>query len=235
MTIKAVFFDLFETLISEFENGIRKAPRSTLLEEKLRVDANLFRKEWNARHEKRMDGTYSDFPSAVKDILHVLGHAADDEILERLHRERIAAKAIPFHTVDKDIILMLERIKGLGLKISLISNCTREEVAAWPSSELANFFDDRLFSYQVRAAKPNPKIYHLACERLGVSPSESIFVGDGGSNELEGAAKAGMISYQAAWFIPSHRIGRMADESKLTKPSELIDRIISRQRASLDG
>lgn len=223
MKIKAVFFDLFETLISEYENGSRKAPSSTLLEEKLSVDSKLFKKEWRSRQEKRMDGTYSDFPSVVKEILNVLGHVLDDGIIETLHRERITAKAIPFKNIDIEIIHMLEQIKELGIKICLISNCTHEEVTAWYSSDLPKYFDDSLFSYQVKVAKPNLKIYHHACERMGVSPNESLFVGDGGSNELDGATKAGMISYHATWFIPPYISERITDYPKLTKPSELLD------------
>ena len=40
--------------------------------------------------------------------------------------------------------------------------------------------------------KPNPGIYRLACERLGVEPSDCLFIGDGGSGELTGATNVGM-------------------------------------------
>lgn len=223
MRIKAIFFDLFETLISEFENGSRKAPRSTLLEEQLQVDTIRYRAEWNSRQGKRMDGTYSDFPTVMREILHVLEHPINEEIIEILHTERIAAKAIPFGNMDKSILLMLEELKKLGLKICLISNCTPEEVTAWHSSELAEYFDDALFSYEVKLAKPNPLIYQLACDRIGVSPEESLFVGDGGSNELHGAAKVGIDAYHATWFIPPYISERITDYPKLTKPAELID------------
>ncbi len=46
MVIKAVFFDLFETLISEYENGKRKAPRSTHFVEQLGIESKVFDKEW---------------------------------------------------------------------------------------------------------------------------------------------------------------------------------------------
>ena len=40
--------------------------------------------------------------------------------------------------------------------------------------------------------KPDPGIYQLACERLGVQPSGCLYIGDGGSNELTGATKVSM-------------------------------------------
>jgi FMN phosphatase YigB (HAD superfamily) len=84
-----------------------------------------------------------------------------------------------------------------------------------------------VFSYEVKLAKPNPMIYDLACERIGVSPTECIFVGDGGSKELDldDATKAGMIAYHATWFIPNFISERIMDYSKLTKPSDLLDPI----------
>ncbi|WP_042169521.1 HAD family hydrolase [Paenibacillus gorillae] len=225
MKVKAVFFDLFETLISEFENGSRKAARSTRLEEALGVDSKLFRKEWNARQLQRMDGAYSDFPSVIHEILEVLGHAADEEVVEALHQERIAEKAAAFDKLDQRILSMLEQVKELGIQICLISNCTHEEVTAWHSSGLAASFDAALFSYQVKAAKPNPDIYLLACEKMGVTPAEALFVGDGGSNELEGAAKVGMTAYQATWFVPPYISEKIAGYLKLAEPLELLEQI----------
>lgn len=186
------------------------------------MDSKLFDSEWSKRQEKRMDGTYPDFPSVVREIFSHLGFEVNDEIVDTLHRERILSKSIPFNPIDYDILKMLEQIKGVGMKTCLISNCTPEEVTAWHTSALAPYFDDAIFSYEVKAAKPNPLIYHLACERMGVSPFESVFIGDGGSNELEGAATVGMSVYHATWFIPPFISEKITGYFKLTKPSEFI-------------
>lgn len=49
--------------------------------------------------------------------------------------------------------------------------------------------------------KPEPAIYHLACEHLQVSPTETLFVGDGGSDEFQGAAAVSMQPIQAKWYL----------------------------------
>jgi HAD superfamily hydrolase (TIGR01549 family) len=221
LAIKAIFFDLFETLISEYANGKRKVPRSSFVEQ-LGIESKLFDQEWNIRQEKRMDGTYANFPSVVREIFSCLGHEVDEESIEAFHKERTLSKSVPFSNIDVEIVHMLEQIKSCGMKIGLISNCTPEEIKAWPSSDLAKYFDDVIFSYQVRVAKPNPAIYQLACQRMNVSPIESIFVGDGGSNELEGATKVGMSAYHATWFIPSFKSEKISGYPKLTKPSDLL-------------
>ena len=46
-------------------------------------------------------------------------------------------------------------------------------------------------------SKPDPRIYELALEQLGVEPREAIFVGDGANDELAGAERVGMRAVQA--------------------------------------
>ena len=57
---------------------------------------------------------------------------------------------------------------------------------------LDDLLDAPIFSSVVKVRKPDPRIYLLACERLSVAPGACLFVGDGGSRELSGAAVAGM-------------------------------------------
>jgi putative hydrolase of the HAD superfamily len=45
-------------------------------------------------------------------------------------------------------------------------------------------------SHSVALLKPGTSIYAMVCRRLGIDPSEAIFVGDGGANELHGATQA---------------------------------------------
>ncbi len=46
-------------------------------------------------------------------------------------------------------------------------------------------------SYEVGVQKPDPKIYQLALQQLGLTPDQAIFVGHK-SSELEGARNVGM-------------------------------------------
>jgi len=39
-----------------------------------------------------------------------------------------------------------------------------------------DFIDDLVYSHEVGLAKPDPRIYLLSCERLGVQPSEAVFI-----------------------------------------------------------
>jgi len=52
--------------------------------------------------------------------------------------------------------------------------------------------DVSVFSCAVGVRKPDPKIYTAVCTRLGVEAAACIYVGDGSSEELYGAAQVGM-------------------------------------------
>jgi putative hydrolase of the HAD superfamily len=54
-----------------------------------------------------------------------------------------------------------------------------------------NLVEDLVYSHEVGMSKPDPRIYELACARLGVAPAETIFVDDLERN-VAGARKAGM-------------------------------------------
>lgn len=218
--VHAIFFDLYETLVTEWENNQKKATYSI---NDLGLDEKTYRKEWSARRDRRMDGTFPDHQSVLRDILVSLGQSINESVLENIHQQRVNAKLVPFNKIEGVIIKMLQILKEKKIRIGLISNCTAEEVEGWQKSQIANLFDDVVFSYEVRQSKPNSNIYLTACNNLMVSPENSIFIGDGGSNELQGASKVGMKAYQATWFQPSHISERIIGFPKLENPMQIID------------
>jgi putative hydrolase of the HAD superfamily len=44
----------------------------------------------------------------------------------------------------------------------------------------------------VRLKKPDPRIYQLACDRLGLRPEDCLYIADGENHELAAAAKVGL-------------------------------------------
>lgn len=92
----------------------------------------------------------------------------------------------------------LRQLRDRGLPIGLITNCSSEIPLVWPDTPLAPLVDAAVFSCEacVRVRKPDPRIYAIACQRLGIAPSACLYVGDGGSGELSGAAAVGMTPLQ---------------------------------------
>jgi len=63
-------------------------------------------------------------------------------------------------------------------KIGIISNAAADWVGEILETEDVKLFDDIVISYKVGVTKPNPAIYRLALEHLGVKPEEAIFIDD---------------------------------------------------------
>lgn len=221
--IRAVFFDLFETLITEFADGKRKVPRSNINGAAFfQIPAEQFEQAWKERLRRRMTGQFPDYPSVLRDIASAAGRTIDEERIEALYQERLNSKAIVFEDIDENVIHMLKQLRQKGIRLGLISNCAEEEVRAWPACRLAPYFDAVILSCEVGVAKPDEEIYKLACQRLNVTPQESLFVGDGGSNELDGASRAGMAALHAAWFVPPWISEKFAQYPKLTAPADIL-------------
>jgi len=231
--IKAVLFDLFETLITERNRTI--IPGSVVAE-RLGLDERASTAQWRARMQARMIGTFPDYASVLVDICSALGAPANMEAIRRLQEERVASHAELFYNLDPNVLDMLEKIRAMGIKTGLVSNASCEEITAWEDSPLSKLIDAAVFSCEVGFTKPGPEIYLTACEQLGVDPRECIYVGDGGSNELPGAAALGMKIRRATWFTDQfpeeYRINHDqkwdVNYPKLRTPAELLEEIRNR-------
>lgn len=80
-----------------------------------------------------------------------------------------------------------------------------EEAKAIRASVLMPFFDVVLLSCELGMQKPEREIFEKCLADLAVTPEECLYVGDGGSLELETARSFGMKTLQAGWFIKNHQ------------------------------
>jgi putative hydrolase of the HAD superfamily len=91
-----------------------------------------------------------------------------------------------------DALETLAFLKAEGYKTGLISDCSTEVPTIWKETPLAPLIDVAVFSCVAGVKKPDPRIYQVAIERLGDEPQKCLYIGDGSSQELTGALKAGM-------------------------------------------
>ena len=194
--IKAVIFDMYETLITHYESPI-------YFGKEIAMDAGMpvenFQKVWMETFSERTVGKIS-----FEEILERIFRDNDcysEEVMDLVLSKRMAVKEDCFRHLHKEIIPMLEQLKEKGIKIGLISNCFSEEVVAIRNSILYPYFDVPLLSYEEKLQKPDEEIFTRCMDRLGVKPEECIYIGDGGSFELEAATKVGMKAMQAVWYL----------------------------------
>jgi putative hydrolase of the HAD superfamily len=86
----------------------------------------------------------------------------------------------------------MHELRRREIGTGLITVCSEDVVDVWPETPFCGLFDAEVFSCSCGLSKPDPRIYGLALEKLGVEPSDALFVGDGANDELAGAERVGM-------------------------------------------
>jgi putative hydrolase of the HAD superfamily len=143
---------------------------------------------WHAAYAQRITG---NLESSLRTVCQALGVAIDDAGVQRAMQIRYAAHAAMF-VPRPDASPVLRRLRALGYRIGLLTNCTSEVPQLWREGPLAPLVGATVFSCAEGLSKPDPAIYALAASRLGTRPSRCVFVGDGADSELVGASAAGM-------------------------------------------
>ena len=82
--------------------------------------------------------------------------------------------------------------RAAGIRTAVLSNGIREVVAQLDVERpLHAHFDVVVISFDVGCAKPDPRIYQITLDRLGVAPADALFVDDRADN-IEGARQQGI-------------------------------------------
>ena len=194
--IKAVIFDMYETLITHYESPL-------YFGKQMAMDAGIpeddFVKVWRQTEDDRAIGKLT-LEQAIEVVLKQ-NNRYSEEILNNIVGKREAAKIECFKHLHPEIIPMLEELKKQGLKIGLISNCFSEEAKVIRDSILFPYFDAAYLSFEQEIQKPDKEIFIRCINELQVCAEECLYVGDGGSFELETAMELGMKAIQAVWYL----------------------------------
>ena len=196
MRYRAVIFDLFGTLVHSFviqQHATHISQKAT----GLGLPADKLSEVWGKTRKDRETGRFATIADNLRFVCAELRAVPSEEQIENAARAYLES-ARAAHTIRHDAVATLEAIKNAGHQVGLVSDCAPHVPSLWPTWPLAPLVDIPIFSCSVGVKKPDPRIYLLACEQLAVHPSECLYVGDGGSQELTGASKVGMTAVQVA-------------------------------------
>lgn len=194
--IKAVIFDMFETLVTHFESPVYMAKQICA---DIGIPEPRFREIWDVTDEDRTLGKKT-LEEVIEAIL-MANNCYSREIFEMIIKKRKQSKIECFNHIHPEVLPMLTAIKEMNIKIGLITNCYFEERDVIQNSVLFDYFDAVCMSCELGLSKPNAAIYHKCAQSLEVVPNECLYIGDGGSFELEAAQAIGMHTMQAAWYL----------------------------------
>ena len=194
--IKAVIFDMFETLVTHFESPIYMAKQ---ISDDIGIAEQKFREIWDSTGDDRTLGK-SSLEEVIEEILKV-NNCYSSELFEKIITKRRMSKMECFEYIHPELIPLFTRLKEMNIKIGLITNCFFEERDVIKKSIFFDYFDSVCMSCEIGLKKPDVKIYKKCMKDLEVEAEECIYVGDGGSCELETAQALGMNPLQAAWYL----------------------------------
>ena len=194
--IKAVIFDMFETLVSLFQG---RTYFSEDIAADIGIPTEMFRTVWHLSETDRSTGVLT-VEDALGKVLTALNVSGDQ--VQRIAEKRWEALGDTFDAIPPATFDLLNELKQRGILIGLISNCFSDEAIRIQNCRLYQYFDAVKLSFEQGICKPDPAIYYRIAAELGVEPEECLYVGDGGSNELAVAKEIGMKPVQALWFRP---------------------------------
>ena len=85
----------------------------------------------------------------------------------------------------------VQELKRMGLNVYYLSNYSAFSIAANPDVlDFIPCMDGGVFSFEVKAVKPEPEIYRCLCEKFGLKPEECLFTDDVPAN-VKGAQACG--------------------------------------------
>jgi putative hydrolase of the HAD superfamily len=187
---KAVLFDLFHTLASV-------PPPATAGEIPISQILGVPGDEWHRLYYDddvlgRCLGHICDDVEVMRRVTHAIDPTVDEDKILAAVKSRRRRFEMGLLGVEPQTIDAIDRLRAAGVRTALVSDAGADDVDAWGDSPLRTRFDVTVFSYKVGFRKPDARIYKHALDAIGVSSSDALFVGDGGSDEHRGARAVGM-------------------------------------------
>ncbi|KAF4408233.1 HAD-IA family hydrolase [Streptomyces lycii] len=181
---------VYEAVLCDIDGVLRHWPPADLLERAHGLPAGCFAAAAFApeRLQPAVTGRVSDeeWRSGVADALALACGSADRA------RSAVAAWSAQVPSVDRDVVALLTRAREVA-KVALVSNATTRLEADLAGQGLAGLAHVVVNTARIGVAKPDPRVYGTAADRVGAAPHRCLFVDDTGVN-VAAAREAGMTA-----------------------------------------
>jgi putative hydrolase of the HAD superfamily len=160
---------------------------------------------------------------------------------DRVYRRLLAELDVPFtdavassvygaftdlgnYRLFPDVLPTLHRLRAGGLRMGVVSNFEDWLEQLLESLAVTSFFEVRVISGVEGMEKPDPRIFLLALDRLGVEPQEAVYVGDSVAFDVEPARRVGMVGIllDRRGRFPDHPGPRIASLDELAGMLEVV-------------
>jgi putative hydrolase of the HAD superfamily len=185
-----VLIDLFGTVVQPFPMDRHERALGAAAEA-VGLDPARCHRAWIADYENRILGRSGAIAEQLGLVAAAQGVALEPACLRRA-AEGYAAFSTELMKPLPGALAVLEKLAELDVPVGLVSNAAPDFVTAFDRSSLRPLFRASVFSCSAGVAKPAVAIYLRAATKLGITPGQLLFVGDGSDDELVGAAEAGL-------------------------------------------
>lgn len=186
MNVKAVIFDLGGVVFDSPLSFIRAYEERHGLPENLiaRVVGGYGGDDGAWQRLERGEMMLAEFCSRFDDDIRAFGVSVRTADLMQGMSEQSRARPV--------MLAAIRKLRGLGFKVGALTNnwVTHDGYDAM-MQPLRDEFHAFVESCKVGMRKPDPRIYQLACERIGTAPEAAVFLDDIGGN-LKAAKALGM-------------------------------------------
>jgi putative hydrolase of the HAD superfamily len=190
---QAVLFDFFGTLTRPIQRG----PGHRVTAQVLGCPPDTFVELLDRTFYERAAGRFGSAEATLRWLCEQAGVRPTEEALRAAATARLDAVRGDTRLRD-EAVPTLRALRDRGIRTGVISDCTHELPVLLPELAVAPLLDVRIYSVQVGRCKPDAALYLAACARLGLRPEDCLYVGDGGSQELTGARRAGLSAARLA-------------------------------------
>jgi putative hydrolase of the HAD superfamily len=230
--LRAVTFDLWQTLILDTPEGLRQARagrvrgiHEALAREGLRVKTEAVDRAYDAVGSRLEEiwATHRDVGSRgqVRLLLECLGLdgavPAEGGLMDALEEAYCLPILSAMPILNAGARAVVETLSRRGLRLALICNTGRTPARmlrlVLERLGLAPYLGALSFSDEVGLRKPHPEIFHRTLATLGVVPTEAAHVGDDPTTDVAGARAVGM------------RAIHLCHSTSVSQPSDDVERI----------
>jgi HAD superfamily hydrolase (TIGR01509 family) len=139
-----------------------------------------------------------------------------DREASALFHEKYDGGRLPMKTGVREI---LEFLKSSGKKIALASSTRRKSVVnLLGAAGILDYFDELVTGDMVTRSKPDPEIFLLACEKIGVEPGNAFAIEDS-FNGIRSASTGGLRAIMVPDILPAD--DEMREKAEVVKDSLL--------------
>lgn len=223
MSIQAVIFDLDNTLthrdlsVQAYSRYLAHHFAADLYEIELDKIIDIVRRIDNGGYPKKELLTHPSIGASVAYALLQELEWINPPSLEELSRfwfEQFGLCAVAMPQAQE----LLAQLKNAGYQLGIISNGGHDtRLNTLKGLGFAHYFDEIISSGLVGVSKPDPEIFHLTANKLGVAPEHCVYIGDHPINDIQGASAAGM---RAVWMEGFHQATQPI-ERKIQQLNEL--------------